>query len=144
MPAEMESYLRAYWPLLIYGAIVALTGGFLLSAPYLLGPRRQLPKKLAEMSGNSRERFPPGLTEKAAPYECGVPLLGGSRERFSVRFYLVAILFVLFDIETIFLVPWAVIYRKLGFYGVAEMLVFVAFLFLGFLYAWKRGGLDWE
>jgi len=57
---------------------------------------------------------------------------------------LIAILFVLFDIETIFLIPWAVIYRNLGAYGVLEMLVFMTFLFLGFVYAWKRGGLDWE
>ena len=61
-----------------------------------------------------------------------------------MRFYLIAILFVLFDIETIFLIPWAVIYRNLGAYGVLEMLVFMTFLFLGFVYAWKRGGLDWE
>ena len=124
-PAGMESYLRPYLPLAAYAALVVVTGAALLGASRLLGPRvRQ--------------------ADKEAPYECGMPLLGGSRERFSVKFYLVAILFVLFDIETIFLVPWAVIHRKLGVFGLVEMLVFMAFLVLGFLYAWRRGGLDWE
>lgn len=130
----MESYLRPYLPLGVYGLLVVLTGAGLLSASSLLRPRRRGRLTL------SREE----LAEKEAPYECGVPLLGGSRDRFSVKFYLVAILFVLFDIETIFLLPWAVIYRSLGLYGVLEMLVFMAVLVLGFVYAWKRGGLDWE
>jgi NADH-quinone oxidoreductase subunit A len=121
----MESYLDPYVPAGIYAVLVALTGAALLSASSLLGPRE--PRR-----------------EKESPYECGAPLLGSSRERFSIKFYLVAILFVLFDIETVFLVPWAVMYRKLGLFGLVEMLVFMALLALGFLYAWKRGGLDWE
>ena len=121
----MESYLRPYLPLAIYGPLVVLTGVALLGASRFLGPRSR-------------------TVAKESTYECGVPLLGGSRDRFSVRFYLVAILFVLFDIETIFLVPWAVMYRQLGVFGLVEMLVFMALLLLGFVYAWRRGGLDWD
>jgi NADH-quinone oxidoreductase subunit A len=124
-----ESYLRQYVPAAIYALIVVVTGGGLLGLARFLGPRRAAP----------------GKTET---YECGMPLLGDARQKFSVRFYLVAILFVLFDIETVFLIPWAVIYRDLlphvGFLIVAEMLVFLGVLALGFVYAWKRGGLDWE
>jgi NADH-quinone oxidoreductase subunit A len=121
----MESYLRSYLPLTIYGGLALVVGGILVGASRLLGPRSR-------------------LAEKETTYECGAPLLGSARERFSVKFYLVAILFVLFDIETIFLVPWAVIYRKLGMYGMVEMLVFMGLLVLGYFYAWKRGGLDWD
>ncbi|MCW8131867.1 MAG: NADH-quinone oxidoreductase subunit A [Planctomycetota bacterium] len=81
---------------------------------------------------------------KYDPYECGVPLLGSARERFEVRFYLVAILFVLFDIETVFLLPYAVSYQRLGMAGLGEILVFVAVLGLGLLYLVKRGALEWE
>lgn len=81
---------------------------------------------------------------KYEPYECGVPLLGSARERFEVRFYLVAILFVLFDIETVFLLPYAVSYQKLGMAGLGEVLAFVAVLGLGLLYLVKRGALEWE
>ena len=135
----MESYLRPYLSLGVYGLIVLVTGGVLLSASRVLGPQR--PK-----TPRGSARAVPSLnpTEKEAPYECGVPLLGGSRERFSVKFYLVAILFVLFDIETIFLLPWAVTFQSLGPYGVLEMLAFMAILLLGLVYAWKRGGLDWD
>jgi NADH-quinone oxidoreductase subunit A len=121
----MDSYLRPYLPAGIYAAVVAMTGLVLLGSSYFLGPRRR-------------------MVEKEETYECGVPLLGSSRERFSIKFYLVAILFVLFDLETIFLLPWAVVYRGLGLFGLVEMLVFVALLGAGFLYAWKRGGLDWD
>ena len=81
---------------------------------------------------------------KYEPYECGVPLLGSSRERFSVKFYLVALLFVLFDIETVFLLPYAVSYRQLGMDGFIEVLAFVAVLGLGLLYILKRRVLEWE
>ena len=81
---------------------------------------------------------------KASPYECGMPLLAEAHQRFSVKFYVVALLFVLFDLEAVFLFPWAVIYRKLGLYGLVEMMVFIGLLVVGFVYAWKRGGLDWD
>jgi NADH-quinone oxidoreductase subunit A len=82
--------------------------------------------------------------DKNQPYECGVPLLAESRERFSVRFYLVAIMFILFDIETVFLVPWAVLYKSLGVAGLAEVGIFFAVLGFGLVYLWKRGGLEWD
>lgn len=77
-------------------------------------------------------------------YECGVPLLADAHERFSVRFYLVAIMFILFDIETVFLIPWAVLYRKLAVPGLVEVGVFFAVLGFGLAYLWKRGGLEWD
>ena len=81
---------------------------------------------------------------KYEPYECGVPLLGSSRERFSVKFYLVALLFVLFDIETVFLLPYAVAYKKLGMDGFLAVLAFIAVLGLGLLYIIKRRALEWD
>lgn len=81
---------------------------------------------------------------KLEPYECGVPILAETRERFSVRFYLVAIMFILFDIETVFLIPWAVLYRKLGVFGLVEIGIFFAVLGFGLVYLWKRGGLEWD
>jgi NADH-quinone oxidoreductase subunit A len=81
---------------------------------------------------------------KYETYECGVPLLGSSRERFSVKFYLVALLFVLFDIETVFLLPYAVAYRRLGMDGFIGVLAFVAVLGIGLLYVVKRRALEWD
>lgn len=97
---------------------------------------------------------------KQAPYESGMPPLGDARERFSVKFYMVAMLFIVFDIETVFMIPWGVAYRQLscsvplagGFcptghitwFGFGEMLVFIAILFAGFVYVWKKGALQWD
>jgi NADH-quinone oxidoreductase subunit A len=81
---------------------------------------------------------------KLETYECGVPLLGSSRERFSVKFYVVALFFVLFDIETVFLLPYAVSYRRLGHDAFIGVLIFVAILGLGLLYIIKRGALEWD
>ena len=86
---------------------------------------------------------------KLAAYECGVPAEGDARGRFSVRFYMVAMLFILFDVEAVFMLPWAVIYRKLPavtgsyFFGFWEMLVYLGFVLVGFFYIWKKGILDW-
>ncbi len=80
---------------------------------------------------------------KDMPYECGIEPTGDARERFSVKFYLVAMLFILFDIEAIFLYPWAVIYKQLKMFAFTEMLVFVAFVMAGFFFVWKKGVLDW-
>ena len=110
--------------LLYVGMAIALGAG-LLFVSSLLSPKR--PK-----------------AEKLDPYECGVPQLGSSRERFSVHFYLVAIMFMLFDIESVFLIPWAVMFKSLGMAGVIEMSVFVGVLGFGLLYIWRRGVLDWE
>ena len=81
---------------------------------------------------------------KQSAYESGIPALGDARERFSVRFYLVAILFIIFDIETVFMIPWAVYYRQLSFFGMGEMLVFMLILLVGFVYVWKKGALQWD
>jgi NADH-quinone oxidoreductase subunit A len=82
--------------------------------------------------------------EKQAPYECGMQPVGTARERFSVKFYLVAMLFLLFDIEAVFLFPWAVVYRDLKLFGFFEMLVFIAVVLAGYVYVWKKGALEWE
>lgn len=84
------------------------------------------------------------FADKAEPFECGESPLVSPFQRFSVKFYLVAVLFILFDIEAVFLFPWAVLYTKLGVFGFVEMLVFLIILGVGLLYVWKKGGLDWE
>ena len=80
---------------------------------------------------------------KLAPYESGVPDVTPVRPRYTPRFYLVAMLFVIFDIEAVFIFPWAVIFDELGVFGFVEMLVFIALLFAGYIYAWKKGALEW-
>ena len=82
--------------------------------------------------------------EKQQPYECGMQPVGTARERFSVKFYLVAMLFLLFDIEAVFLFPWAVVYRDLKLFGFFEMLLFIAVVLAGYVYVWKKGALEWE
>jgi NADH-quinone oxidoreductase subunit A len=97
---------------------------------------------------------------KQNPYESGMPALGDARERFSVKFYLIAILFIIFDIETVFMIPWGVYYKQLScaepvvrgvcppesvsFFGLGEMVVFMVILFVGFVYVWKKGALQWD
>jgi NADH-quinone oxidoreductase subunit A len=81
---------------------------------------------------------------KAAPYESGMRPYGPGQRRVSIHFYLVAVLFILFDIEIIFLLPWAVVLRKLDIFGLVEMAIFVVILLVGYIYAWKKGALDWE
>ena len=114
-----------YLPIFLLIALAGLfaLGALLLSS--LVGPRDPNPVKLA-------------------PYECGVTPVGSARERFSVKFYLVAMLFIIFDIEIVFLYPWAVVYRHLGSFGVVEMGIFVAVLLVGLVYVWKKGGLEWD
>ena len=81
---------------------------------------------------------------KLAPYECGMPLLSSAQDRFSIKFYIIAMLFILFDIEAVFLYPWAVMYKRLGVFGFVEMGVFIMILLVGFVYVWKKGALEWE
>ncbi|MCS7043501.1 MAG: NADH-quinone oxidoreductase subunit A [Bryobacteraceae bacterium] len=118
------SIYEAYFPVLAQILLAAGLAAALIALGVLLGKR-------------VRNRV------KDTPYECGIPPVGGARERFSVKFYLVAMLFILFDIEAIFLYPWAVVYRELKLFAFVEMLVFIALVFAGFLYVWKRGVLDW-
>ena len=107
-------------------AIVLVT--VLIGLSHFLGPRRPTP-------------------QKNAPYECGVTPIGSARERFPVKFYLTAMLFIVFDIESVFLYPWAVMYSSSGslmMFNLFEMLVFVIILFVGYYYVWKRGAFEWE
>lgn len=113
-----------YIPIIIFFLIA-------LALPFvLLGLSRLLQRKVFER-------------EKLLPYECGVEPIGDARERFSVRFYIVAMLFLVFDVETIFLFPWAVIYDKLALFGLVEMLLFIGILVVGYYYAWRKGALEW-
>lgn len=81
---------------------------------------------------------------KLSPYESGCEPVGTARERFSIKFYLIAMLFILFDIEAVFLYPWAILYKKLGVFGLVEMGLFIVILFVGYIYVWKKGALEWE
>jgi NADH-quinone oxidoreductase subunit A len=107
--------------LLAFGAAFAV---FSMVASTILGPRRPSP-------------------EKSAPYECGMPPVGNARERHSVKFYLVAMIFLLFDIEVAFLYPWAMALRDLGSIGFVQVVLFIAILAAGYIYVWKKGALDW-
>jgi NADH-quinone oxidoreductase subunit A len=117
--------LENYLPILIFLIVGALVGLGPLVIGYLLGPRR------------------PGQ-EKDSPYECGFEAFESARMKFDVRYYLVAILFILFDLEIAFLFPWAIVLGDLGVYGLWAMVVFLAILVVGFFYEWKRGALEWE
>jgi NADH-quinone oxidoreductase subunit A len=83
-------------------------------------------------------------TRKLQPYECGMTPVGGARVRFTIRFYLVAMLFILFDVEAIFLYPWAAVQRSLGLFGLVEMVLFIIILGVGYVYCWKRGAFEWD
>jgi NADH-quinone oxidoreductase subunit A len=85
-----------------------------------------------------------GNAHKLAPYECGIEPVGGGRDRFPVKFYLVAMLFILFDIEVIFLYPWAIVFRQLGVFGLIEMGIFLGILLAGYIYIWRAGALEWQ
>lgn len=82
--------------------------------------------------------------EKLSPYECGIEPTGTARERFSVKFYLIAMMFVIFDIEVVFLYPWAVVFKSLALFGLIEMAIFIIILLICYAYIWKRGGFEWE
>jgi len=95
--------------------------------------------------GISRFIGPRNVTaQKQTVYECGVEPTGGARERFPVRFYMIALLFILFDIEAVFLYPWARLFRELGWFGLIEMTIFLMVLVVGLIYAWRKGALEWE
>ncbi|HVP42474.1 MAG TPA: NADH-quinone oxidoreductase subunit A [Terriglobales bacterium] len=113
-----------YVPIFIFGAVVAVLIPLTLILAKLVRPEN------------------PNRT-KLMPYECGVDPVGDSRQRYTVRFYIVAILFVIFDVETIFLFPWAVQYKLLGLFGFVEMMIFLAILVVGYVWIWKKGALEW-
>jgi NADH-quinone oxidoreductase subunit A len=122
----MPPVLTAYLPILLLAALALVFAVASLSVSSALRPNRPNAVKLSA-------------------YECGndpVRLPGG--ERFSVKFYVVAMLFIIFDIETIFLFPWAIAFRDLGLFGLGEMVVFIALVFVAYVYVWRKGGLDWS
>jgi NADH-quinone oxidoreductase subunit A len=81
--------------------------------------------------------------QKMSPYECGIDPIKDARDRFSVRFYIIAMLFLIFDVETVFLLPWAITFDQLAVFGLVEMLIFVGILVIGYFYAWRKGALNW-
>ncbi|MGH7462247.1 MAG: NADH-quinone oxidoreductase subunit A [Longimicrobiales bacterium] len=117
--------LESYTPILILLGISLLNAVGMVVLSHVVSPLRPTPVK-------------------QAPYESGMIPLGNTRERFSIKFYMIAILFIVFDIETVFLIPWAVLFRELGVFGFVEMLVFIVVLLVGFVYVWKKGALEWE
>jgi NADH-quinone oxidoreductase subunit A len=117
--------LLDYVPILILVVLAALFAGGSIVLSALLGPRRP-------------------NAEKLSPYECGVEPVGTARERFSVKFYLVAMLFIVFDMEVVFLYPWAVVYKQLKLFGLVSMGTFLLILLVGYFYVWKKGGLEWD
>jgi NADH-quinone oxidoreductase subunit A len=119
-----QSYADLYFPVLMQVLVAMALAAGLLTASFVLGKR-------------VRNRV------KDIPYESGITPTGDARHRFSVKFYLVAMLFILFDIEAIFLYPWVVVYRELKMFAFVEMLVFVIMTLSGFFYIWKKGALDW-
>jgi NADH-quinone oxidoreductase subunit A len=117
--------LGAYLPILLLVIVAFLFGLVSLVMSSLIGQKKSTPVKLQ-------------------PYESGCEPVGTARERFSIKFYLIAMLFILFDIEAVFLYPWAILYKKLGVFGLVEMGVFIVILFVGYIYVWKKGALEWE
>ena len=117
--------LGEYLPILLFLIVSTGIGIALLVLGTLLGPRRP-------------------ESEKLSPYECGFEAFEDARMRFDVRYYLIAILFIAFDLEIAFVFPWAVIFRSLGMTGLVEMGIFLGLLVLGYVYAWKKGALEWE
>jgi NADH-quinone oxidoreductase subunit A len=117
--------LDSYLPLLLIVAVAGVVGLAIVVLSTVLARRNPTPIKLM-------------------PYECGMDPVGDARTRFSVRFYLIGILFIVFDIELIFLFPWATVFKDLKVFGLVEMIVFVVVLFIGLVYVWKKGALEWE
>jgi NADH-quinone oxidoreductase subunit A len=122
--------LGVYLPIIVLVVVAAAFGLVSLTMSSLIGP-----KKPSEL--------------KLSPYECGCEPVGTARERFSIKFYLIAMLFILFDIECVFLYPWAVMFKKFiaaggGAFVFGEMMVFIVILFVGYIYVWKKGALEWE
>jgi NADH-quinone oxidoreductase subunit A len=117
--------MDSFWPILL---MLGLGAGFAAGNIFLsqfLGPKKPSP-------------------EKSAPYECGMPAVGDARERQSVKFYLVAMIFLLFDIEVAFLYPWAMAFRTLAWTGLLQIVVFFALLVTGYIYVWRKGAFDWS
>jgi NADH-quinone oxidoreductase subunit A len=117
--------LENYLPILVFIVIGTVIGAVVIGLGFLLGPQRP-------------------DSEKLSPYECGFEAFEDARVKFDVRYYLVAILFIIFDLEIAFLFPWAVVLDKIGMAGFLAMVVFLGILVVGFVYEWKKGALEWE
>jgi NADH-quinone oxidoreductase subunit A len=120
-----SSYNDLYFPVLVQVVIAIAVACGLIGVSAILGKRAKSP-------------------QKDMPYESGMIPVGSARERFSVKFYLVGMVFILFDIEAIFLYPWAVVYRQLKLFGFFEMVIFIALVLIGFFYVWRKGALNWS
>ena len=120
-----DNYFVRYLPLLIHFTLACLLAAAIVTLSYLIGQHK--PNK-----------------SKMSPYECGMEPVGDVRQRFSVKFYLVAMLFILFDVEAVFLYPWAIVLKKLRMFGFWEMMTYVLVILVGFIYVWKKGVLDWN
>ncbi len=117
--------LENYFPILMFVAVGLLVGVGPMVAGFVLAPHRP-------------------DSEKLSPYECGFEAFEDARMKFDVRYYLVAILFILFDLEIAFLFPWAVVLEEIGLFGYVAMVIFLGILVVGFIYEWKKGALEWE
>ncbi len=117
--------LQDYLPIAILIALSTIFAILVVVIGHLLGPKRPTPRK-------------------TAPYESGMKPIGPGTRRMPVRFYLIAVLFILFDIEVVFFLPWAVVFRQLGLFGLIEMFIFIVILLVGYVYAWKKGALEWD
>src|ERR1700704_4208799 len=121
----MDKLLLEYLPILLFIGLAAVLGGALIVVPLVIAPSKPDPEKLSA-------------------YECGFPAFGDSRMKFDVRFYLVSLLFIIFDLEVAFLFPWAIAFKKIGVFGFWAMMVFLAILTIGFIYEWRKGALEWD
>jgi NADH-quinone oxidoreductase subunit A len=121
----MSGLLQDYLPLVVFVGIALVIGLVLLIAPFIVAYKQPDPEKLSA-------------------YECGFNAFDDARMKFDVRFYLVAILFIIFDLEVAFLFPWAVAFSRLGWFGFWSMMVFLAVLTVGFIYEWRKGALEWD
>ena len=121
----MSELVAAYLPLVIFIGVSIFIAAALLVAPFLIAIQRPDPEKLSA-------------------YECGFNAFDDARMKFDVRFYLVAILFIIFDLEVAFLFPWAITFGNLGWYGFLSMMIFLGVLTVGFVYEWKKGALEWD
>jgi NADH-quinone oxidoreductase subunit A len=121
----MNQLLIDYLPLAVFIGVALLIGAALMLAPFLVAVRNPDP-------------------EKVSAYECGFNAFDDARMKFDVRFYLVSILFIIFDLEVAFLFPWAVAFKQVGLFGFWSMMVFLAVLTIGFIYEWRKGALEWE
>ncbi len=122
---ELSAYLFNYAPIVIFIAIAAAFGVGTLVASYVVHPRI-------------------GSSEKLSAYECGSEPISDARMPFPVRYYIIAMLFVIFDVELIFLYPWAVAFDKIGLFGLIEMIIFILLFIAGYAYAWRKGALEWD